>query len=83
MLEALALPVHFEYVDVVGEAVQQCAVQEHRSEDLGPLVEGQVGREQDVASLIALGEYLGEALRLVLSKLGQLLKGAPVLSAGT
>ena len=51
-LEAVALAVHLQDVDVVGEPVQQRAGETLRAEDLGPLVEGQVGGGQDVASLV-------------------------------
>ena len=42
MLEAVALPVHLQDVDVVGEAVQQRSGEALRPEDLGPLVEGEL-----------------------------------------
>ena len=42
-LEAVALPVHLQDVDMVGEAVQQRAGEPFRAEDLGPLVERQIG----------------------------------------
>ena len=38
--EAVAVAVHLQDVDVVGEAVQQGPGQALRAEDLGPLVEG-------------------------------------------
>ena len=41
--ETVAVAIHLQDVDVVGEPVQQRAGQPLRSEDLGPLVEGQVG----------------------------------------
>ena len=46
-LEPVALAVHFQDVDVVGEAVQQGPGQSLRTEDLGPLVEGKVGGHED------------------------------------
>ena len=42
-LEPVALAVHFQDVDVVGEPVQQRPGEPLRAEDLGPLVEGKVG----------------------------------------
>ena len=42
-LEPVALAVHLQDVDVVGEAVQQGPGEPLRPEDLGPLVEGKVG----------------------------------------
>ena len=42
----------------MSEAVQQGAGQSLRAEDLGPLVEGQVGGDQERPSLVALAEDL-------------------------
>ena len=53
--EPVAFAVHLQDVDVLGEPF--------RAEDLGPLVEGQVGDHHDRALFAALGEYLGEQLR--------------------
>ena len=44
----------------MGEAVQQRSVEALRTEDLGPLIEGQVGGDQDGAPLVALAEDLEE-----------------------
>ena len=44
----------------MSEAVQQGAGQPLRAEDLGPLVEGQVGGDQDRPSLVSLAEDLEE-----------------------
>ena len=43
VLEAIAVPVHFQDVDMVSEAIEECSGQPFRAKDLGPLVEGQVG----------------------------------------
>ena len=50
-------------MDVVGEPVQQRAGEALRAEDLGPLIEGQVGGHHDGAPLVALGEDLEEQFR--------------------
>ena len=50
-------------VDTVSEAIQQGAGESLRAEDLGPLVEGQVGGDQDRPSLVSLAEDLEEELR--------------------
>ena len=63
MLEAVAVAVHLQDVDVVGEAVQQRTGQTLRAEDLGLLVEGQVGGDQGGVPLVALAEYLEEQFR--------------------
>ena len=57
-LEAVALAVHLQDVDVVCETVQQRAGEALRSEHLGPLVEWEVGGHQDGAPFIALAEDL-------------------------
>ena len=56
VLEAVAVAVHLQDVDVVGETVQQRPGQPFRPEDFGPFVEGQVGGDQDGAPLVALAE---------------------------
>ena len=62
-LEAVALAVHLQDVDVVGEPVQQRAGEALRAEDLGPFVEGQIGGHHDGAPLVALAEDLEEEFR--------------------
>ena len=62
MYEAVALAVPLQNVDAVSEAVQQSAGEPLRVEDLGPLVEGQVGGGQDRPSLVSLAEDLEEEL---------------------
>ena len=48
---------------MVGEPVQQRSGQPLRPEDIGPLVEGQVGGGQDRAPIVALAEDLEEEFR--------------------
>ena len=47
----------------MSETVQEGASQPLRAEDLGPLVEGQVGGDQDRPSLVSLAEDLEEEFR--------------------
>ena len=61
--EAVAFAVHLQDVNAVSETVQQSADQSLRAEDLGPLVEGQVGGDQDRPSFVSLAEDLEEELR--------------------
>ena len=61
--EPVALAVHLQDVDVVGEAVQQCAGEPLRPEHLGLYVEGKVGGHQDGTSFVALAEDLEEQFR--------------------
>ena len=58
MLESEAIPVHFEDVDMVSEAIEERSGKPFRAKDLGPLVEGQVGCHQDRSSFVSLAEYL-------------------------
>jgi hypothetical protein len=60
LFEPVAVAVHLEDVDVVGEPVEQGAGQALGGEDPGPLVERQVAGDDGRASLIALGEHLEE-----------------------
>ena len=62
-LETVAVAVHLQDVDLVGEAVQQSAGEPLGAEHVGPLVEGQVGGDQDGAPLVALAEDLEEEFR--------------------
>ena len=62
LFEAIAFAVHLEDVDVVGEPVEERAGEALRAEHLGPLVERQVGGDQDRAALVALGENLEQQL---------------------
>ena len=61
--DAVAVAVHLQDMDVVGEPVQQRAGEAFRTEDLGPLIERQVGGDQDGAPLVALAEDLEEEFR--------------------
>jgi len=66
--EPVALPVCFQDVAPVGESVQEGAGEPFRAEDLGPLVEGEVGGDDEALPLVGpanhlekeLGAYLGE-----------------------
>ena len=63
MLEPVALAVHFQDVDVVGEAVQQGPGESFRAEDLGPLVEARFGGHYDVTFWQGFGAgFLGNEL---------------------
>ena len=60
MAEAVAVAVHLQDMDVVGEPVQQRAGEAFRPEHLDPLIERQVGGDRNGASLVALAEDLEE-----------------------
>src|SRR5713226_775626 len=58
LLEAIAVAVHFEDVDVVCQPVEQRAGQPLGAEHAGPFVEGQVGGDDGGAALVSLAEEL-------------------------
>jgi hypothetical protein len=62
LLEAIAVAVHLEDVDVVGEAVEQGPGQPLGGEHAGPLVEGQIAGDDGGAALVALAEDLEQQL---------------------
>ena len=61
--EPIALAVHLEDVDMVSVAVQQRSGEALGPDDLGPLVEGEVGGYHYGAQLVALSEDLEEQFR--------------------
>ena len=62
LAEAVAVAVHLEDVDVVGETVEQRPGEALGAEGLGPLVEGEVGGDQGGAAFVALGDRLEQQL---------------------
>ena len=68
LLEAEALSVHLQDMDMVSKAGPERAGQAFRSKDLGPLVEGQVGGDQSSAPLVALTEDLEQQFRPILDR---------------
>ena len=62
-LEAVAVAVHLQDVDVMGEAVQQRAGEMFGAEHVSPLVERKIGGHQDGAAFVALAEDLEEQFR--------------------
>ena len=61
--EAVAVAVHLQDVDVVGETIRQRSGEPLRTEHPGPLIEGEVGGDQDGPALAALAEDLEEQFR--------------------
>lgn len=61
--QAIAVTVHLEDVDVMGEPVEERAGQVLGAEGFRPFVEGQVARDQRGAALIALRNQFEEQLR--------------------
>ena len=62
VLEAVAVAVHLQDVDVVGKPVQQCAGEPFGAKDFGPLFEGKIAGYQRRSAFIALAKGLEEQL---------------------
>ena len=62
LLEAVGVGVHLQDVDVVGDAVEECAGEPLGAEDLCPLIEGQVAGDERRGTLISLTEGFEEQL---------------------
>src|SRR5207302_1566112 len=62
LFEAIAVAVHFEDVDVVGQPIEQRAGQPLGPEHAGPLVERQIGSDDGGAALVALAEDFEQEL---------------------
>ena len=62
MGETVAVAVHLEDMDVVGEPVEQGAGQALGAEHGCPLVEGQVAGDDGGAAFVPLGEHLKQQL---------------------
>ena len=58
LVETIALAVHFQDMNMVGQAIQQCPGQAFGAEHLGPLIERQIAGHQGGATLVALAEDL-------------------------
>lgn len=56
MSEAIAFAIHLEDADVMGQAIEERACETHRSEGIGPFVEGQVAGDQSARASIAVAD---------------------------
>src|SRR5271167_597931 len=63
LFEAIAVAVHFEDMDVVGQPIEQRAGQPLGPEHAGPLVERQIAGDEGGAALVTLTEDLEQELR--------------------
>ena len=52
LIETVALAVHFQDMDMVGQAIQQRSGQAFGTEHLGPFVEGQIAGQQGGAAFV-------------------------------
>src|SRR4029079_19517948 len=62
-LQAVALAIHLEDMDMVGEPVEQRAREALRTEDAGPFVKGQVAGHQHRTPLVTSAEDLEQQFR--------------------
>ena len=62
LFEAVAVAVHLQDVDMMGEPVEQSAGQAFGAEDLGPLLKRQIAGDQRGAAFVALAEDLEQQL---------------------
>src|SRR5882672_2069846 len=63
LFEAIAVAIHFEDVDVVGQPIEQRAGQSPGPEHASPLVERQIAGDEGGAALVSLAEDLEQELR--------------------
>ena len=63
VVEAEALAVHFQDMDVMGQSVEQRPGQALGTERLGPFVEGKIRGDQNRGALVALRDELEQQLR--------------------
>ena len=54
LAEAVAVAIHFQDMNMVGQAIQQCPGQAFGTESFGPFVERQVAGDQCGAALVSL-----------------------------
>src|SRR4051812_6239467 len=62
LFEAIAVAIHFEDVDVVGQPIEQRAGQPLGPEHAGPLVERQITGDEGGAAFVTLAENLEQEL---------------------
>ena len=62
LLQPVAVAVHRQDADVVGEPVEQRTGQPLAAQHLGPVLERQVGGDDRGATLVSLGEHLEQQL---------------------
>ena len=62
LFEPVAVAVHFQDMDVVGQSVEQCTGQTFGGEDTGPFVERQIAGDDGGTALVAPREHLEQQL---------------------
>ena len=62
LIETIAVVVHLQDMDMVGEPVEQCPGQAFGAEHLGSLVEGQIAGHQGGAAFVTFAKHLEQEL---------------------
>ena len=62
LFEPVAVAVHLQDMDMMGEPIQQCAGQPFRAENFGPFLKRKVGCDQGGTAFVALAEDFEEQL---------------------
>ena len=65
LLEPIALAIHLQDVDVVGQTVEQAAGEPLGGKDAGPFIKGQIAGHQGRAAFVALATPATKLIRLV------------------
>lgn len=63
LFEAEAFAVHLEDLRMMSQAVQQSGRHAFTLEDLAPVTEGEVARDEQTATFVAIGEHLKQQFR--------------------
>lgn len=63
MAQPIAVAVHFQDMNMVGQTIEYGTDEALGAEDFSPFIEWQVGRDDDRAALVALGDDFKQQLR--------------------
>jgi hypothetical protein len=62
VFEPITVAIHLEDMNVVSEAIEQCAGQAFTGQHAGPFIEGQIAGDDDRTAFVALAEDLEQQL---------------------
>ncbi len=68
LFESVALSVGFDDMDSVSEAVKESSGEPLGTEDLGPVLEGEIGSDHEALAFVGTADYLEEELSSCLGK---------------
>ena len=63
LVKPVAVAVHLQDMDMVGETVEQRSCQSFGSEHFGPFIEGQIAGQQGGTLFVSLAEHLEQKFR--------------------